>query len=623
MKRIYYLPLVFTYLFFVFNSYGFAQKIPINKGTSGIQLLPYSQIYIDKTRSVTITSILKNRKNVFEKNKKDILGFGYSPNFDVWIKVTLHNNSLEKIEKIIEYNNALTTNIEFYDPDLNYKVQYGGILNRQLSTKTLNSIFTISLKPNETKTYYIKTSSKITTLIVQLKLWDRESFYNKEIMQQVILALFFGAMFILGIYNLFIYFFTKDISYLFYVAYIMGLIIHQLVYVGIVSTYLFSPEQMKTTIELAAILVAMPVYALGLFTKSFLNTKQYKRHNTILNCFLVIIPLGILFFLLTDNYDKFRNLFPMLLLMYLFYLTAYAFIKKNKQASFILFGWFIFVLTGMSMYLSSAGVFSIHEYFPYLIEVSFLLEAVIFSIALANRINSLQQEKNEANKKLIMQKKQETQKLEKTVKEKTKSLTNALSEKDVLLKELNHRVKNNMQTIISLIRLQSYEIEDMKLQGYLKTIQNRISAMSHLHELLYKQDNLHKIKTAFYFRIIVDELQESYEKDTLMKLDISIDLDTEEAIYCGLIVNELVTNSIKYAFKDDNEDGHIIIRLYTEGDMNYLEVKDNGKGYDKTKSSNSLGLTLVETLAVQQLGGKYKIDTLNGTRTIIQWDKNG
>ena len=112
-----------------------------------------------------------------------------------------------------------------------------------------------------------------------MKLWDEDSFYKKEIKHQVILALFFGAMLILGIYNLFIYFFTRDISYLYYVFYIVGLIIHHLMYTGTANTYFLDYKSMITIVSLASLIVAIPVYALGLFTKSFLQTQKYPKWN--------------------------------------------------------------------------------------------------------------------------------------------------------------------------------------------------------------------------------------------------------------------------------------------------------------------------------------------------------
>nr|WP_267884058.1 7TM-DISM domain-containing protein [Halarcobacter anaerophilus] len=227
------------------------------------------------------------------------------------------------------------------------------------------------------------------------------------------LSLFFGAMLILGVYNLFIFFFTKDISYLYYVLYIFGILFHQLAYVGFAKLYIFDTENMIRVIKSASIIVAAPVLALGLFTKNFLKTKQYKIHNIILDIFLVLIPVSILFFLLTESFDKYRNVITMLFLVYLMYITLYAALKKNKQAYFILFAWTIFLTTGMLMFLSSAGIFDIFEHIPYLIEISFVSEALVFSVALANRINSLQEEKEIANQKLLIQQQNETQRLAK------------------------------------------------------------------------------------------------------------------------------------------------------------------------------------------------------------------
>lgn len=611
---------MFRFIFLILSIYSSLMSkeiIILNDNQESIDILQKSQIYFDNTALLTFDDILNSNIN-FQDNNTNILSFGYGPNFKIWIKFTLRNNSEKQISKIIEYVNPLTTNVDFYTSKEN--VQHEGIFNADKNKKSLSPIFEITLKPQETKTYYMNISSHITTLIIQLKLWDVSAFYNNELEHQLILALFFGAMFILGIYNLFIFFFTKDISYLFYVTYILGLIFHQLIYVGFANTYFFNSEQMKIIIGMAVIVVAIPIFSLGLFTKYFLQTIQYPIHNKILNIFLFLVVVNIVFILSTDNYDRYRNIVTMLLLVYLMYLTIFSVIKKNKQAIFILFGWSVFLISGMLMYLSSLGLFNINSYIPYFIEMSFILEAVIFSIALANKINNLQKEKNEANRKLILQKKEETKKLEKIVNKKTKDLKNALKEKETLLQELNHRVKNNMQMIISLIRLQMDDINDYTLKKHLQTIHNRISAMSHLHELLYIQDNYTQIKTYDYFHLILNEIKETLDSNIQISLNITTDLKLEDAIYCGLIINELVTNSCKYAFSDNN--GHIEIKLQNNNKKYQLEVNDDGMGYDIKINNNSLGLMLVETLAVQQLDGSFEVKNNNGTKSIIKWNKN-
>ncbi len=611
----FYLKIIFLLLL---SSNIFANVININEDTNTIDILSQSEIYIDKNKNLTLKDI-ENQNIKFEKNDKNILSYGYSPNFHVWIRFKLKNNSNKAIKKIIEYNNPLTTNVDFYDLNKNY-TQKDGLLSEDINNYVINPILVIELNPNEENTYFIKASSFITTLIIDLKLLDEESFYKKEIKHQIILSLFFGAMFILGIYNFFIYLFTRDISYLYYVIYILGLIIHHLMYTGVANVYFLNYEQKITIVSFASVIVAIPVYALGLFTKSFLQTKQYKKFNMVLNGFLILIPISIIFFLVTDDYDKYRNTFTMLFLIFLMIITLYATLKKNKQAYFILFAWIIFLSSGFLMYLSSAGIFDIKKYFPYLIEASFVIEAIIFSIALANKITNLQKEKNEANQKLIIQKENETKRLSNEVNLRTKDLKNALDEKELLLKELNHRVKNNMQTIVSLIRLQSDEIENEKLKDILLTIQNRISAMGHLHELLYKQDDINYIDVYEYFEVLIDEVRESYDSFIEIHLDIKTKLKMEQSIYCGLIINELITNSFKYAFPDKK--GNIFITLEKENENIKLTIKDDGIGFDESKVNFSLGFTLVKTLAVSQLKGEIDINSKNGVTTTILWNED-
>ena len=611
----FYLKIIFLLLF---SSTLFANIIDINEETKTLDILSKSEIYIDKNKNLTFEDI-KNQNIKFEKNNKNILSYGYSPTFDVWIKFTLKNSSKKTIKKIIEYDNPLTTNVDFFDFNKN-SIQKDGLLSKDINKFVINPIFSIELNPNEENTYFIKASSFITTLIIDLKLLDEESFYKKEIKHQIILSLFFGAMFILGIYNFFIYLFTRDISYLYYVLYILGLIIHHLMYTGIANVYFLNYEQKITIVSLASVIVAIPVYALGLFTKSFLQTKQYVKFNIVLNGFLILIPISVIFFLVTDDYDKYRNTFTMLFLVFLMIITLYATLKKNKQAYFIFFAWVIFLSSGLLMYLSSAGIFDIKKYFPYLIEASFVIEAIIFSIALANKITNLQKEKNEANQKLIIQKENETKRLSNEVNLRTKDLKNALDEKELLLKELNHRVKNNMQTIVSLIRLQSDEIENEKLKDILLTIQNRISAMGHLHELLYKQDDINYIDVYEYFEVLIDEVRDSYDSFIEIHLDIKTKLKMEQSIYCGLIINELITNSFKYAFPDKK--GNIFITLEKENENIKLTIKDDGIGFDETKVNFSLGFTLVKTLAVSQLKGEIDINSKNGVTTTILWNED-
>ena len=177
----------------------------------------------------------------------------------------------------------------------------------------------------------------------------------------------------------------------------------------------------------------------------------------------------------------------------------------------------------------------------------------------------------------------------------------ALKEKEILLKEIHHRVKNNLQIISSLIRLQSRYINDEKLSEILNDSQNRIKSMSMVHEKLYQSNNLSKVDLEEYINNLAAELFRSYGK-SIRKIKLRVDvckilMDADATINFGLIINELLSNSLKYAFPDDLEGGEIVIKFYQNSEGNYiLLIGDNGIGLPSDfnlSQSKSLGMRLV------------------------------
>lgn len=598
----------------LFLSYLSATNIDIDK-SSNIDILSSSEIFIDYSKKLTIDKIIENKVS-FSKIDSSTKKFGYSPDFKVWIKFTLHNIENEAILKIIEFDNPLVTNINFYENN-NLK-ESEGLLNKSIERKSVNPVFHIKLEKDETKTYYIEASSKKTSLSLKLNLYSYEAFYKQEIIQQIILSLFFGGMIVLALYNLSIYFMIKDISYFYYVGYIITLVFHHLLYVGFANLYLFDSAFMEYVVRYAAIFIALPVLFLALFSKSFLQINQYPKINFILNILIALLVSSVILFIFTNYLEPYRNVISILVMLYLFFITFYAFLKKNKQAKLILFGWTAILFAGSLMYLSSSGIIEDDLSSYYIIEIAFILEALVFSIALANRIKRLQDEKEKMQLSLITEQKENEARLNKIVSNKTNNLIIALEEKEILLKELNHRVKNNMQTIISLIRLQNDEINDSKINILLTTIQNRISAMSHLHELLYQKDTITFVDANEYFEKIISEIKQSFEHDIDVVYDINCNLSSESAIYCGLILNELLTNSFKHAF-DENKSGIVNISFFGKNKEYKLIYSDNGKGYNPNIKKSSLGLTLIETLAKKQLKAEMNISTNEGVKVKLRW----
>ncbi len=209
----------------------------------------------------------------------------------------------------------------------------------------------------------------------------------------------------------------------------------------------------------------------------------------------------------------------------------------------------------------------------------------------------------------------------------TQQLQAALKEKEVLLKEIHHRVKNNLQIIYSLLRLQSRNIKDQQAAEILMDSQNRVKSIALIHEKLYRSANLSQIDLKQYIPNLAASLFSSYKANSnSIKLymhveDVSLDIDA--AIPCGLIINELIANSLKYAFPNGKE-GEIRLELYLENDSEVtLSISDDGIGipeYHRFAKTEKLGLSLVRDL-VAQLKGTIEVSTCKGTLFKIRFPR--
>ncbi len=203
----------------------------------------------------------------------------------------------------------------------------------------------------------------------------------------------------------------------------------------------------------------------------------------------------------------------------------------------------------------------------------------------------------------------------------------SLAEKEILLKEIHHRVKNNMQIVSSLLSLQAGYINDKKMQEVFNESRNRIKALALIHEYLYKSKKLTKINFKNYINDLVNNLFSTYRLDLrnfkfIIAFD-DIDFDIDTSINLGIIINELASNSIKHAFNlERNSKNLISIKLKEENNQIYITISDNGMGInDKInfKNPDSLGLQLVQTL-VDQLEGTLEIKRRNGLEIGIQFN---
>lgn len=201
-------------------------------------------------------------------------------------------------------------------------------------------------------------------------------------------------------------------------------------------------------------------------------------------------------------------------------------------------------------------------------------------------------------------------------------LRESLAEKEVLLKEVHHRVKNNLQVISSILNLQSSYIDDPNTLEFINESQNRIRSMSYIHESLYITENFSSIDLKDYIQNLVNNLFQSYRlQDSNVELRLQLEqvqLNLDQSIPCGLIINELFSNALKYAFPEGRE-GEIFVELKQDEENTYVTIQDNGIGLPaglNIDNLESLGLSLVQIL-VEQLDGTLHMESKNGTKFLI------
>lgn len=202
----------------------------------------------------------------------------------------------------------------------------------------------------------------------------------------------------------------------------------------------------------------------------------------------------------------------------------------------------------------------------------------------------------------------------------------SLKEKDLLLKEIHHRVGNNLQVIYSLLHMQSAHIKDKHSLDIFKGCQNRIMSMSLIHKTLYKSKDLTHIDVHDYIIRLSNRLFQSYGVSTdrvVLKINVTdVSLGLDAAIPCGLIISELVSNSLKHAFPEERE-GEIKIALLSSDKKEYeLIVSDNGIGLPENldfRNTETLGFKIVLMFGEENLKGKIDLNSDEGTQFLIRF----
>ena len=499
-------------------------------------------------------------------------------------------------------------------PDLEtdqYRVKNSGLFEPTKSQdgyfpnqKAINCI-DIQLKPKEASTiyFYLENQRKFAKPNLEIKLIPHTSEYFNRLndwkSRYYLIAGIFGFLIVLGF---FFFYQSRDQSFLYYSLYLLSLFIWISYQAGLFFKFLsinIWPNNPQYSTFIGTVVVCYIFYISFIWQFGKLND-VIKSGRKILKYWrlyiLLFIPILIswmfytngniqLFFQLGLVFNSGMILFTILSLLLLVN------VKKTLDISYSIIGLgLMLILLLIACYEIISNDFTIPKFS--IISVIFIIEIVFFLFALAQRYkNYLQVEAENA------------------------IITKSLEEKDTLLKEIHHRVKNNLQVISALLTLQSSHLKDAQAKIALREGQDRVQSMALIHKDLYQHDNLKGVNAKEYLSQLVENLVTSYKLQNNIEVEMQVEeilFDVDTMIPLGLMINELISNTLKHAFADD-QSGKMKIFLKELNDILHLQISDNGKGVtEKELSSNkSFGYSLIKSFA-RKLDADYTISSENG-----------
>ena len=200
-------------------------------------------------------------------------------------------------------------------------------------------------------------------------------------------------------------------------------------------------------------------------------------------------------------------------------------------------------------------------------------------------------------------------------------LEKIILQKEILIAEINHRVKNNMAIILSLLNIQKNKVSDKFHKQLFNEISDKVFSIAAVQEQLHTSEDIDSVDLGQYIKKLTQNLHSSYGREKLVRINLNLDtvkLDVSRAIPCGLIVNEVLTNSFKYAFDEKNRLPNLTISLQKKKKEVTLTLVDNGKGFDPSIVKNGMGLELIEGLA-EQIDGRISVSGSSGVEVSLSF----
>ena len=535
---------------------------------------------------------------------------------EIWIRFSLDKQNRLKKRLTIYLSSPIIEKLTIYKKSKEgYKLykRYKYLQRDDQSTFTHFSIANQDIN----RTFLLHIEPLYMPMDFSLKAISQSDFREKSLNYIAENIALFGFIFALALYSFILYFFTKDKSFVYYSFYLFFLIWHQFTYVGM--TAIFTPysfvlfDSKVANLKIGLLMLSSILYAV--------NFLKVKEKSTIyrLYLFYFLIVVGVIGVAATIGLSaEYIVVVALLYIFFNFIAGVIAYRDGVKEARLFIVGFGIVAICYTVAILDALGYISVVEQKPNILLYATAVEALILSIAFADRYMILQKEKQELNALHLQESHNRRKIIEEKVIEKTKRLDAALKAKEMLIKEVHHRVKNNLQIILSMLRMQSMSSKNPEVKKKLKDLENRINAIAKSYEMLLVTEDIEKVDMKKYILTLVRDISQAYnfvKYNIKVISDIDATLPLKQAVYIGLIINELITNAFEHGEAMEPE-SRIYIRFKKAGEFYELIVEDNCSGMIPTdKKEFGLGLKFIDALVRNQLEGEY---TINKKRVTIR-----
>ena len=638
------------FLFLVFNYAGKAEKIIWNAKTDFIDIAERIELLEDTQGKLNIDQVnALALKGKFRPSKQKVLHFGFTSSV-YWLKFSLQNLTSDSLLLVLEQAVLPVADLYFKDKNGNwlcYKAGYDVNLNK----KIIRNHFQVYPLSGANTEYYIKLISYSPP--VPVKIWRVPAYEEISTDQKINYGLYTGILLFVILYNTFLFFSLGKFTYLHYA---LQVLLYLLCSAAVMDGYIiyFFPGINLTFLYYFIPLLGMA--NLSVYALLFLDIKTYAPDIYKFSVGVVIYFVSYVFwcFLLPQHVVLALNqVHALASLGFMFLLGLKVGRNKYKLGYYFALAYLIYfsVVIIEIIYIQTGAptyFFRISH-----VSIAILIEAILLTYLLSKRFSWEKQEievaKQEAQTLLLKKTLENEQlvrnqnvRLEETVKQRTKEIEHqkeiaedALAAKEVLLKEIHHRVKNNLQTISSMLMLQSSTLGDSDAKEALLQSQSRVRSIAVVHQKLYQNDGLEKVELNGLVDDLTAQVKSLYQlqakkievKQNIPETHIFID----KAIPIGLIINELLTNSYKHAFTEI-ETGSILITFEDVVAVNEhglpgskkvrLTYFDSGKGIaspDMISSPSRLGLRLVNLLSLQ-IGAVMEYSNKRGSKFVFTFD---